>query len=88
MIVELIILGLMKLFILVFTLFSFVNVPGWLSQGLDSAIDFMMIPFGVVSNYIGSEFLTFILLLLVTVFPVYYGFLVLRWILTRIGVLK
>jgi hypothetical protein len=88
MIISLIIIGAMQLLAWVFSLFNFIALPLWITQGLASAVDFMMLPFGVVANYLGSEFLSAILMVIIIVFPLLYTWILLDWVLRKIGILK
>lgn len=88
MIFNLIIIGFLQIAAWLLGLLNFINFPGHIVAGLADAVDFMMIPFGVVSNYVGSAFLSAIFTMILVVFPVLYSWLILKWILQRTGVLK
>lgn len=88
MIFNIIIIGLMQLLAMFFNLFNFIAFPLNITNGLDTAIDFMMIPFGVVVNYVGQDFLFAVFVMIFTIFPALYSWLILKWIMERLGVLK
>lgn len=87
MIIEYLLIALMSILAWFFSLFNFISMPLWIIQGADASIDFMMFPFGVITNYVGADFMTSLFLIIVTIFPIIYSFLLIKWILTKIKVL-
>ena len=87
MIFTWIIIALMQLLIWVLSLFSFIGTPLEITQGLASAVDFMMLPFGIVQNYIGAGFLKMLILINIVILPVLYSYILLRWILTKVKIM-
>lgn len=88
MIFELIIIALLNVLAWFFSLFSFISLPQSILDGLQGFINFIMVPFGVVSNYIGIGFLNSIFYVIIILFPVLYSWVLIKWILTRLGVFK
>lgn len=74
MIIEFLIHLLLGFIELLLMLLNLLPIPSWLATPLDNAVDFMMVPFGVIANYVGSTFLSGLLLLLATILVPIYGY--------------
>ena len=87
MIVEFIVVALMTVLAWLFSFLNFIALPTFIVQGLAQAVDFMMLPFGVISNYIGPSFLANILLVILGIFPIIYAWKFIVWVLTKLKVI-
>ena len=88
MLVNLFVIGIMQILAWFFGLFNFIEFPLWIWDGLSKANEFMLVPFGIVANYVGGSFLSAVLLLLVLVYPLVYGWILIQWILGKVGLLR
>lgn len=84
MIIMTILFGLMNLIIFIFSLFNIPTMPLAVTGAIADVTDFMSIPIGVIRNYVGDDFLSKILgviIIYVLISPTMY---IIVWLYNKI----